>query len=308
LLIRRGATTWQADAKGRDALAWARSGSAPDREDIIHLLDRPVIDDPIFAAAVKAVRAGDVVGLAALLDRHPDLLKQRAREPDCYAQDYFRDPRLFWFVAFNPIPPLPPPRNIVAVTEAMIARGVEQADLDYTIGLVMTGSRLREQKLQTPMIVALLNAGAQAGGMVMVLGHKERDAVEVILKSGHPMSVVIAAGTGRAKELADLLPGASPHDVHGAFSVAVINGEVECARLCLEAGAPINARLLAHRHSTAAHQAAINDDVPMLKLLVERGADLSVQDTAWNGTPLGWARHEKRKKAQAYLEDVLGRR
>jgi peptide-methionine (S)-S-oxide reductase len=305
LLIRRGARTWQADAKGRDALAWARTGSAPDREAIIHLLDRPVIDDPIFGAAVKAIQTGDVDGLNALLDRHPDLLKQRAREPDCYSQDYFRDPKLFWFLAFNPIPPMPCPRNIVAITEAMVARGVEQTDLDYTIGLVMTGSRLREQRLQTPMILALLTAGAEAGGMVMVLGHKERAAVEAILKAGHLMTAVIAAGTGRAKELAELLPSASAAELHSAFSVAVINGEVECAGLCLDAGASISALLSAHRHSTAAHQAAINDDVAMLKLLVERGADLSARDTAWNGTPLGWAKHEKRKKAETYLEEVM---
>jgi ankyrin repeat protein len=307
LLIRCGATTWQADAKGRNALAWARDGSAPDSEAIIHLLDRPVLDDPVFRAAVKAVQTGDVAGLNSLLDRHPELLTARAKEPDCYPQDYFRDPKLFWFVAFNPISPMPPPRNIVAVTQAMIERGVEQADLDYTIGLVMTGSRLREQRLQTPMIVALLNAGAEAGGMVLVLGHKERGAVETLLKSGYQMTTVVAAGTGRAKELAELLQGASPNEVHDAFSVAVINGEVECAGLCIEAGAEINTLLSAHRHSTAAHQAAINNDVEMLKLLVERGADLSARDANWNGTPLGWAKHEKRKQAEAYLATVLGK-
>ncbi len=42
----------------------------------------------------------------------------------------------------------------------------------------------------------------------------------------------------------------------------------------------------------------------MLELLVSRGAKLDVRDTLWSGTPLGWAVHEKKEKAEAYLRSI----
>ncbi len=62
-----------------------------------------------------------------------------------------------------------------------------------------------------------------------------------------------------------------------------------------------SAKLAVHAHSWPVHQAAIHDDVPMLQLLVDRGARLDVVDTLWNGTPLGWAVHEKKRNAEAFL-------
>ena len=50
--------------------------------------------------------------------------------------------------------------------------------------------------------------------------------------------------------------------------------------------------------------AALNDDIEMLKLLVARGARLDIRDTLWNGTPLGWAVHNKKVNAEAYLRSL----
>ena len=83
--------------------------------------------------------------------------------------------------------------------------------------------------------------------------------------------------------------------------MAVINRHLEAARLCLDAGADPNGFLPVHRHSVPLHQAALNDDVELMKLLVERGARLDIRDTLWDGTPLGWAVHNKKAKAEAYL-------
>ena len=62
-LIRGGALSWMGDRRGKTALDYARAGNAPDRETIVELLDRPVIRDPNFRAAV---------------DRHP---RRRRRRP-----------------------------------------------------------------------------------------------------------------------------------------------------------------------------------------------------------------------------------
>src|SRR5262249_42889412 len=103
LLIRKGALEWQGDRKGRPAIEAARRGDAGDKAAIVELLDRPVIRDPSFKAAVAALQRGDARELARLLDAEPRLLRERIVEPECYREaerpQYFRDPRLFWFIA-----------------------------------------------------------------------------------------------------------------------------------------------------------------------------------------------------------------
>jgi ankyrin repeat protein len=101
-----------------------------------------------------------------------------------------------------------------------------------------------------------------------------------------------------------LLTHAAPEERQSAFGLAVINRRLEVARLCLDAGADPNHFLPIHRHSLPLHQAAIDDNVPMLKLLVERGARLDTRDTLWKGTPLGWAVHGKKAGAEAYLRSL----
>ena len=90
----------------------------------------------------------------------------RAVGPEAYRKasrtQYFRDPRLFWFIANNPTLKRRMPDNMVEVAETMIARGVEQGDLDYALELVMTSEMAREQDLQAPLIRCLVGAGAVA--------------------------------------------------------------------------------------------------------------------------------------------------
>ena len=89
-----------------DPLDAARDGTAPERAAIVALLERPVITDPQFRAAVAAIHAGDVAALTRLLNERPQLLHERAVEPPCYHEvqrhQYFLDPKLFWFIAYNP--------------------------------------------------------------------------------------------------------------------------------------------------------------------------------------------------------------
>ena len=265
----------------------------------------PVIRDSRFRAAVSAIQAGDLRSLKRVLDLHPELLTQSAVEPDCYPRDYFRDPRLFWFVANNPMLVRTIPANIVDVAKALIARGVEQSDLDYTLELVMSNGDTNAKR-QAALIELLADAGAKATpqAILVALAHGAHEPVQVLLARGLPVTAPIAAGLGRDAELAPLLPEASPEDRQAAFGIAVINGQVAAARTCLEAGADANQLLPVHRHSTALHQAAANDDVEMLKLLVEHGARTDTHDTLWNGTPLGWAVHTRKAKAEAYLRSL----
>lgn len=256
---------------------------------------------PDFGAAVEATQAGDVDALKALIDADPRLLAERMERPDF--PPYFRDPKLFWFVANNPILVEAIAPNMVEVAEAMIARGVGQGDLDYALGLVVTGASCRAAGLQRPLIAVLLEAGAKtdARGIDMALAHRELDAVDALVASGYPVTAPVAAAFGLTHLLPDML-AADPSCCQSALAQAVINARPEAARLCLQAGADPNAFMPVHAHSRPLHQAALNGDLETMKVLVAHGACTDVRDTLWEGTPLGWARHAGQAAAAAWLE------
>jgi peptide-methionine (S)-S-oxide reductase len=307
LLIRNGALGWQPDRRGKTALDYARKGEASDRAAIAELLDTPVIRDKRFRAAVAAIHDGDVEGLGRLLDQHPDLLTMRAIEPDCYREGYFRNPKLFWFIANNPTLMKKVPENIADIAQALIARGVETADLNYALELVMSAGGAMPAEKQAALIPLLLDAGATAtaDSIAMALAHRCVAPIEALLSRGHGMTVAIAASLDRRAELASLLPGASAEERQAGLGLAVINRHREAALLCLEAGADPNQFLPVHRHSLPLHQAALDDDVAMLRLLVEHGARLDIKDTLWRSTPLGWAVHTGKAAAEAYLRALV---
>ena len=309
-LIAEGALDWKPDRQGRTPLDLAREGDAADKAAIVELLDRPVIRDPSFRAAVSAIHRGDVAGLVQLLETEPRLLSERIVEPECYRQarrpQYFRDPRLFWFIANNPTLVKTMPANMVAVAGTMIARGVDKADLDYALELVMTSAPAREQGLQLPLIELLLASGASVTerAVDVTLGHRELAPILALLQGGLPMSAPIAAALGRTDRLGELLSAVSAGEVQRAFGLAVINGQVGAVRLALDAGADPNAFLPVHAHSLALHQAVLDENMALMELLIAHDARTDVADTLWKATPLGWAIHQGKTRARAYLESL----
>ncbi len=307
-LIRASALEWQHDSHGHTPLHAAQHGHAPDKTAIAELLDRPVIRDPAFRAAVTAIQHGDIARLTALLDAEPRLLRDAIEEPACYREanrfQYFRDPKLFWFIANNPTLIRTMPANIADIAETMIARGVDQTDLDYALELVMTSSLARAQGHQARLIAILLHAGANvtARAIDVTLGHRELPAIKAVLEAGNPLTLPIAAGLGRLAEIHDLLPTASQEDIQTALGMATINGKTEAARLALKAGADPNRPLPIHSHSLPLHQAVIDENLELIDLLLTHGARTDIADTLWHSTPLGWAIFLSKPQAKARLE------
>ena len=311
-LIVGGALEWQTDRAGRTPLDVAKLGRSPGRAAIVALLDRKTIADTSFRRAVDAIHAGDISTLERLLDSEPRLLRERIVGAQAYRDatrhQYFRDPKLFWFVAYNPHIAEHMPPNIVDVAQTMIARGVDQADLDYTLVLVMTGSMAREEGQQSALMRALLAANARVTRecVVTTAAHFELDALRTLLELGHEIDVPIAAALGDVPALRHLLVGADRASVTLAFALAIINRRAEAARLALDLGADIDASLPVHAHMTPLHQAAVHDDVELIDLLVERGAKQNVRDTLWDATPLDMARYLEKSEAVAALEGHAG--
>ncbi|MBL0939154.1 MAG: ankyrin repeat domain-containing protein [Gemmatimonadaceae bacterium] len=88
-------------------------------------------------------------------------------------------------------------------------------------------------------------------------------------------------------------------------------GRVDTATWLLDHGADVNAHgtfggLQHGAGVTAAHLAAQNDRMDVLSLLVDRGADLSITDQLYGGTPRGWAEHDGKMTAAEFLSSRGG--
>jgi hypothetical protein len=66
-------------------------------------------------------------------------------------------------------------------------------------------------------------------------------------------------------------------------------GHRELATWLLDMGADPNARCGGEADETALHSAAWNGDAGMVELLLGRGADPTIRDRQYGGTPAGWA-------------------
>ena len=110
------------------------------------------ITDDLFRQGVAFLDAGRVDALADHIGRHPSLLSDPAAFSETFfisgtqAGQYFEHPKLLWFVAENPIRNNAYPENIVDIIQCIIDRQRKhspdtlQQDLDYTLGLVTSGT------------------------------------------------------------------------------------------------------------------------------------------------------------------------
>lgn len=73
--------------------------------------------------------------------------------------------------------------------------------------------------------------------------------------------------------------------------------------LLLDLGFDINHR----QRTTALHEAAWRGNLPLVKLLVELGADPQIVDESHDSTPRGWAEHNDRPEVVAYLDGLEDR-
>jgi Ankyrin repeats (many copies) len=72
----------------------------------------------------------------------------------------------------------------------------------------------------------------------------------------------------------------------------------EAVALLIELGLDVNAR----SRTAPLHEAAMRGDVPVIRLLLDHGADPNMHDTGYDATPAGWAEHHGQHEAQQLLE------
>lgn len=59
-----------------------------------------------------------------------------------------------------------------------------------------------------------------------------------------------------------------------------------------------------HSHATPLHQAALSGHKEIAQLLLAHGAEPSVQDILYNGTPADWAEHNGHRELAAWLRSA----
>jgi len=283
--------------------SWARLKRHIEKPTLSDQLDLPHhqrIEDATFHRGVELLDAGDVAGLRAHLRQHPNLVRQRIVFE---GGNYFQNPTLLEFVAENPIRHGKLPRNIVEVTRVILDAGVEQSALNQTLGLVVTGSVVREAGVQVPLIDLLCDHAADPSSALHAALQGGPEAVNALLRRGARSDLPVAAALGRIEDARRFLPTAASRDRHLALALASQFGHAEIVRLLLDAGEDPNRYnpVGCHSHSTPLHQAAWAGHMEVVRLLVKRGARLDLKDILWHGTPARWARHARKTEIESFL-------
>jgi peptide-methionine (S)-S-oxide reductase len=277
------------------------------------------IKDPLFREALEAIDTGNITTLQNLLSAHPQLIYARLDSP---TEGYFKQPYLIWFVADNPIRNKKLPSNIVAITRLLIETAKKstfdnfQYYIDYTLGLVSTGSVPRDCGVQIEMIDLLIDAGASPGGGVGALAHGNIDAARHLIARGGELNLATAVGLDCIDDIYRLLKDATSTEKEIALMMAAFYGKADKLELLIANGVDVNACLSPssgfHSHASALHQAVYSTSLDSVKVLVEAGANLDAKDLAYGGTPLGWAMYmqteetdEERIKKYVEIEQYL---
>jgi peptide-methionine (S)-S-oxide reductase len=280
------------------------------------------IAEPLFSRAVAAIDSGNIAELENLITAHPGLVTSRLANAGDSAY-YFKDPYLLWFVADNPIRTGKLPGNIAEITHRLInaikqeSAETYQFQIDYTLGLVMSGRTARDCGVQLALMDLLMDAGAIPDDGTEALANGNTTAAQHLLDRGGKLTLTAAVCLDRDDKIDQLAALASPEEKLIALTAAAFYGKSAMIKRLLSLGASPNGypkpRSGFHSHATPLHQAVSSGSLEAVRLLVEAGATLGATDKAYGGTPLGWAdylqgedaRNEERKNNLGMIEKYL---
>jgi ankyrin repeat protein len=275
----------------------------------------------LFESAVEAVINGDLAGLQSLLQDHPDLVQARSGRRTHFDPPLHRA-TLLHYIAANGVEGYRQrtPVNAVAMAKLLLQSG---ADVDAladmygvpctTMSLLVSSSHPAQAGVQVSLVETLLDYGAAIEGhgtkkwgspLMTALAFGYPDAAKALVRRGALVdNLAAAAGLGMAEDFQRLLAAADAESRHRALAVAAQHGHAGIVALLLGAGEDANRYNPdgLHSHSTPLHQAILPGHEAVVRVLVENGAKLDLQDKIYQGTPLGWAMYAGQTEIANYL-------
>jgi peptide-methionine (S)-S-oxide reductase len=277
--------------------------------------------DELFRAGVSAIDAGDAHRLHELLRAHPSLACERIDAPGAWLRDkvgnaldtFFQKPYLLWFVAEDPVRNGTLPPNIADLARAIVEAARHacadslQEQLDYALRLVAWSWIARQCGVQVPLIDVLIDAGASPGATAndaLVNGNAE--AAAHLVQRGGTLTLATALCLERWDDAGRLAASATDREKQLGLTLAALRGKADALRRLIGMGVDINAVSPdLYSHATPLHHAVHSGALDAVRVLVEAGADLTARDTAYDGTPLGWAEHSSGKPAYDAIAEYL---
>jgi len=261
-------------------------------------------DSPVsrFELAADAIVTGDLTALKRLLREDPELVHaQSTRE--------HRAP-LIHYVAANGVEDFrqKTPRNILAITRALLGAGaeVDATTQEYggastALGLAATSYHPAKAGVQLELLDELLNAGACVGGapggwnpLVAALHNGRGDAAAFLASRGAHLDLEGAAGTDRVDLVARyighdgrLKGGATKEQLNYGFIWACEYGRTKVVKFLLDRGFKPDGNFM--QGETGLHWAAYGGHAEIVELLLRANAQVNTKDQIHGATPLGWA-------------------
>lgn len=263
--------------------------------------------DASFREAVSAIDSGDIATLERLIAANPALARDRLESPGPWLRGvvgraldgFFRRPYLLWFVAEDPVRNGSLPANIAKVASVIIDGAKREAtpslqeQVDYALTLVSWSWIAPQSGVQIELIDVLVDAGAATDGNPNnALVNGNFDAARHLVERGARLTLATALCLGRWEDVDRLLMTASDNQKQFSLVLSALNGKADALRRMVSAGVDLNAPTAdLYSHGTPLHHAVSSGCLEAVQVLVEAGAELNNKDTAWGGTPLGWAEH-----------------
>lgn len=299
-------------------LVVAREHSFETWADVAEFAEAVRRDGPVsrFEKAVEAVVSGDAASLRSMLRDNPDLVHARSKRR--------HHATLLHYVGANGVEGerQKTPANAVEITRMLLEAGSEADALADQYGgkctvmsMLVSSCHPARAGLQAELAETLLDYGAAMDGpgskwqsaLMTALAFGYLPTAQALAKRGAAVdNLAAAAGLGRFEDAARLLPEADSRNRHIALALAAHHGHADIVELLLEAGedpSRYNPDGF-HAHSTPLHQAVWSDHAEVVRILVERGARLDMQDTVYQGTPLDWAAYGGRAAIAEYLRSL----
>jgi len=211
------------------------------------------------------------------------------------------------------------PQNAVEVAKILLDAGAAVdalADMYdakcTTMSMLVSSCHPANAGLQIVLAETLLDYGAALEGpgsnwqsaLLAALQFGYLETAEALARRGAPCDKLpAAAGLGRLDDAARLLHCADSASRHMSLALAAQHGHAQIVQLLLDAGedpSRYNPEGF-HAHSTPLHQAVAANHASVVRLLVERGAQLDVRDTIYGATPLRWATYLGKTEIADYL-------